>query len=259
MCSHCPVVERSESAAASMLLWTGLVESALDSDYPAAAKPDRTASAGRMATGLVAVLISIILVGAAVSVINQRPSLTSQREQLAERITAGEAGLLQLEAEVATLEASVEALSAALLDRDATGQALAARVTQLEGEAGITEREGPGLTVTLADSESGATLGRVTDRDLQSIVNGLWEAGATAVAINGVRLTSRTAIRSAGSAILVGYRPLAPPYQVTALDTGRDRFDATQAARTAALLEKEYGIGYDLTEGSRIVPAAVTP
>ena len=34
------------------------------------------------------------------------------------------------------------------------------------------------------------TEGRVTDRDLQTIVNEVWAAGAEAVAINGQRLTS---------------------------------------------------------------------
>ena len=46
------------------------------------------------------------------------------------------------------------------------------------------------------------------DRDLQVIVNGLWAAGAEAIAVNGQRLTACSAIRSAGEAILVDFRPL---------------------------------------------------
>ena len=42
--------------------------------------------------------------------------------------------------------------------------------------------------------------GRVTDRDLQTVVNEVWAAGAEAVAVNGQRLTSLSAIRSAGDA-----------------------------------------------------------
>ena len=45
-------------------------------------------------------------------------------------------------------------------------------------------------------------------RDLQIVVNGLWASGAEAVSVNGQRLTSKAAIRFAGQAILVNYRPL---------------------------------------------------
>ena len=59
--------------------------------------------------------------------------------------------------------------------------------------------------------------GRVQDRDLQDLVNGLWAAGAEAVSINDVRLTALTAIRSAGDAVLVDFRLLSPPYTVRAI------------------------------------------
>uniref|UniRef100_UPI000AE0DD53 DUF881 domain-containing protein n=1 Tax=Actinomadura kijaniata TaxID=46161 RepID=UPI000AE0DD53 len=85
---------------------------------------------------------------------------------------------------------------------------------------------GPALVVVLDDApRSGgdgrargrADEGRVYDQDLQVLVNGLWAAGATAIAINGQRLTPTTAVRTAGEAILVDYRPLSGPYEVTAL------------------------------------------
>ena len=57
----------------------------------------------------------------------------------------------------------------------------------------------------------------MTSGDLQIIVNGLWGAGAEAIAINGQRLSSTAAIRFAGQAIIVDFRPLARPYVITAL------------------------------------------
>ena len=53
------------------------------------------------------------------------------------------------------------------------------------------------------------------------MVNGLWAAGAEAVAVNGQRLTALSAIRSAGDAILVDYRPLTRPYVVVAIGDPR--------------------------------------
>jgi uncharacterized protein YlxW (UPF0749 family) len=59
--------------------------------------------------------------------------------------------------------------------------------------------------------------GRVRDADLQDVVNGLWAAGAEAVAVDGQRLTALSAIRSAGESVLVDLRPLSPPYTVEAV------------------------------------------
>jgi uncharacterized protein YlxW (UPF0749 family) len=66
-------------------------------------------------------------------------------------------------------------------------------------------------------SKSDFDPGTVFDADLQVIVNGLWAAGAEAIAINGHRLTALSAIREAGQAILVDFRPLVPPYQIDAI------------------------------------------
>jgi uncharacterized protein YlxW (UPF0749 family) len=114
---------------------------------------------------------------------------------------------------------------------------------------------GGALVVVLDDAEAGSRdgggpeTGRVYDQDLQAVVNGLWAAGATAIAINGQRLTSTTAIRSAGEAILVDYRPLSPPYEVTALGD-RERLEAdfsgSVADRQLRALADRFGIRTDV-------------
>ena len=97
-------------------------------------------------------------------------------------------------------------------------------------QAGAVPLRGPGVTLTLDDAAStetdanagtrpsgGFQQGRVTSGDLQIIVNGLWGAGAEAISINGHRLSSTAAIRFAGQAIIVDFRPLTRPYVITAL------------------------------------------
>jgi uncharacterized protein YlxW (UPF0749 family) len=59
------------------------------------------------------------------------------------------------------------------------------------------------------------------DIDIQQVVNGLWEAGAEAVAVNGQRVGSLTAIRSVQDVILVNYNPVVGPYDVTAIGDPR--------------------------------------
>jgi uncharacterized protein YlxW (UPF0749 family) len=102
--------------------------------------------------------------------------------------------------------------------------------------------------------------GRVRDRDLQLVVNGLWEAGAEAVSINGQRLTALSAIRAAGDAILVDNRPLVTPYTVLAIGDGGQLASAFRngvGGRYLKLLQDDYGIRADIAaQGSVDVPAA---
>jgi uncharacterized protein YlxW (UPF0749 family) len=103
----------------------------------------------------------------------------------------------------------------------------------------------------------------VLDLDLQELVNGLWAAGAEAVSINDLRLTARTAIRSAGEAILVDYRPLSPPYVVRAIGDPRalePTFADSAEGRRLSTYTTLYGLRYDLrSAGDLHLPAGSAP
>lgn len=58
---------------------------------------------------------------------------------------------------------------------------------------------------------------RINSRDIQLVVNALWSAGAEAISVNGHRMTSTSAIRFAGKAIIVDFRGLTPPYEIVAI------------------------------------------
>jgi uncharacterized protein YlxW (UPF0749 family) len=77
--------------------------------------------------------------------------------------------------------------------------------------------------VTVQDAPEGSVTdgGRVLDLDLQQVVNGLWQAGAEAVAVNGQRVGPLTAIRSAEQVVLVNYNPVTSPYVVSAIGDPR--------------------------------------
>ena len=133
--------------------------------------------------------------------------------------------------------------------------------------AGYAAVTGSGIDLVLNDSPSSTGAsddpGRVVDRDIQFVVNGLWRAGATAIAINDRRLTSSSAIRAAGQAILVNYRPLVPPYHVRAIAPDANAMAGTFRDGPAGLmleeLETQYGVVWELySEGSITIPAATT-
>jgi uncharacterized protein YlxW (UPF0749 family) len=98
--------------------------------------------------------------------------------------------------------------------------------------------------------------GTVLDEDLQILVNGLWQAGAQAIAINGNRLGPLSAIRTAGQAINVNFRPLTPPYVVTVIgdpDTLQARFSETAAGQSWIDLSTNYGIRFDIASDADLV------
>ncbi len=90
-------------------------------------------------------------------------------------------------------------------------------------EAGISAVEGPGVIVTVADSNKKAVAGEndnlyiVHDEDMLRIINELRAAGAEAISINGQRIVATTEIRCAGPTISVNNVRSAPPFEVRAI------------------------------------------
>jgi uncharacterized protein YlxW (UPF0749 family) len=132
--------------------------------------------------------------------------------------------------------------------------ALRARLADAEHNAGLTRVKGPGLRVVLADAPS-PCVGlpencRILDADLQLALNALFAAGAEAVAVNGERIISTSAVRSAGRSILVNYRVLASPYTIDAVgdpDLLPERFGESTFAADFALWKDRYGLGFSMT------------
>lgn len=130
----------------------------------------------------------------------------------------------------------------------------------LQVDTGFVAVTGPGVRVTVEDAPSGEPDGRVRATDLRLLVNGLWEAGAEAVAINGRRLTAVSAIVNSNIAIQVNRVPLSPPYVVQAVGDVRTlQADllATTSGLTFAALAEQYGFVVQRQNDDELVlPAA---
>lgn len=261
---------------ASMSLLTNLLEHSLDEGYAEAAARREAGGAppsrGGWVLALGVVMIGLLLATAALQVRNRAPAAAQAREALTTEIAQRTAATDRLETDLRRLRASTAAAREDALSLTATGSALAATLTDLEVVTGAGAVRGPGLVVHLRDAESAGTggdadpratedrtEGRVSDRDLQTIVNEVWAAGAEAVAINGQRLTSLSAIRSAGQAILVDFRPLSPPYDLVAVGNAKTMRSRLLDGFGGSYLEvlRNYGISYTVkTRGSVTLPAA---
>jgi uncharacterized protein YlxW (UPF0749 family) len=87
--------------------------------------------------------------------------------------------------------------------------------------AGAVAVRGAGLRVSLNDAPANDTVRPeellVHQQDIDAVLSALWAGGAEAVTVQGVRLTSVTAIRCVGNVILVGGRVFSPPYTIEAV------------------------------------------
>ena len=194
----------------------------------------------------------VLALGISARILNA-PVVNDQRTALIERIALADERQDALTEELDALRQEVVSARQDNLEQTLAGRVLTAQIADLELVTGYLAVTGPGVVVTLTDAPRGDQVStqdveRVIDSDVQRAVNGLWYAGAEAVAINGQRLTARTAIRSAAGAILVNYRPLTPPYRIAAIgdpDTLSDRFLASPDAAALRKVSEQFGIGFD--------------
>ena len=150
---------------------------------------------------------------------------------------------------------------AAAVEAVADVESRARRLAVVTGGAAVT---GPGVSVIVDDRPEARTERQVVlDEDLQRLVNGLWVAGAEAVAVNNERLTALSAIRGAGEAITVNFRSLRRPYVVQAIgdpETLPARFIESAGGTWWLNLESVYQLRFDISsEDSLTLPAVPSP
>jgi len=182
----------------------------------------------------------------------------------------------QLAVQLETLAGEVTRTRDELLAASAVGQQALDELARAERGAAAVPVTGPGLLVTLANADPEADddpvgggnaeedpRGRVRDGDLQLVVNALWAAGAEAVSINGQRLGPTTAIRFAGEAVLVDFRPVTNPYEVSAIgdpDTLSTDFLASPEVGALAVISESFGLRFDFAREDELsLPAASIP
>ncbi|MGP4048566.1 DUF881 domain-containing protein [Streptomyces sp. 2A115] len=262
---------------ASMSLLTNVMDHSLDEGYAEAAARKNAEGAGGMpkplraklglAAGLVLAAL-VVTVGAAQARI-AAPVVAKEREELIDRIDRETSAAGKLEDSIDKLRDDVGARQREALKKHGGDQGELVGIL-----SGAVEVHGPGVKLVVNDAkeadQSGdgdaretsgfSDTGRVRDRDMQRVVNGLWESGAEAVAINGQRLTALSAIRAAGDAILVDNKPLVPPYTVLAVGDGQrlgTKFQSSGDGQYLNALKENFGIRTSISvEDDVRLPAA---
>ena len=216
-------------------LLTQIMTNTLDQDYQDAAdhraesRPGDQRRRRLAAVGVVAVFGAMISVSA-VRTEQQKPAQAAERDELIAQIQLRQRRLDNMHAELSDLEGSVAALQDGVTASRGLLRTTDTRVAALAAAAGAAE----------------------------ALANGLWMAGAEAISINGHRLTTLTAIRSAGRAITVDYRSLTPPYVIDAIgdpETLPARLLETPGGQAWLGLKANFGIQFDTVS----VPNLVLP
>lgn len=203
-------------------------------------------------------LVLGIMVTAAVV---QRERLPTGARDLVELVERRRAATREMSADVSGLSDRLASAQAARAEGSAELAEVLDRVERLRSSGGLGAMEGPGLVVELRDSEEdprtrGEALDlRIQDVDLQLVVNALWAAGGRAMAVNGRRIATTTAIREAGGQVQVNFRPLSSPYRITALgdpDELRRGLEGSSIAEQLAVWTELYGLGFSVRSGDAL-------
>lgn len=177
----------------------------------------------RFAVAVAALLLGLLTVLAATQ--PRQASRDIRRLELVDLIRAEDARVHRLRAAVTDLREQLAELEAS--HAGGLGE-LRDEVQALAVRAGGAALEGPGVTVVLDDSSSRRSPTGdpndllVHERDIQTVVNALWAAGAEAVAVNGERLTATSAVRCAGNTLLLHGALHSPPYRIEAIGDPRE-------------------------------------
>ncbi len=240
--------ERPLPAHVTTPLLSLITQQALEEDYRSVA--ERRARAGApaepprarlVAAGAIAVFGVLVGVAAVQNSRNEAVDVAG-RQTLISRIDEARDDLEARQAAIADVTRENRELTDSLTTLTADSQQTIGRLRRLQVATGYYPVTGEGVRISVDDNPRGGETQQVTDADLAKLVDGLWGAGAEAIAINDQRLNPLGPIRNSGTAIHVNTVPLSPPYVVRAIGDDRtlqaDLLQTTHGAEFFSLAQQ---------------------
>jgi uncharacterized protein YlxW (UPF0749 family) len=243
-----------------------ITEHSMDGDYAHVAERDgREKRPQQIRPGLAALVVmglfGLLVTTAGVQTARNAGEQSGSRSSLVTQVQARSAQVDARRARVTKLRQEINSLQNLHLETTSQGRGLSSRLDRLGVSTGALAVTGPGVKVVVDDAPGAVgPVEQVLDEDLQKLVNALWASGAEAITINGQRLTSLSAIRTAGQAITVNQVSLRRPYTVLAIgnpDTMPARFVETEHGQDWLDLHTVNRLEFAMTsEQSLRLPAA---
>lgn len=203
-------------------LLTLITERSLDEDYAHVAARRAARGERPQHSRVWSTAVAVAAFGALATIVAVQTSRDADVQEL------GRAALIRQidagRAEVAGLQKQIRTLTDAGLAADNTNETLAeqaddlqARLQRLEVRTGYVPVRGPGVRIEVDSAPNAVPNDEIRDEDLALLVNGLWTAGAEAIAVNDQRIVALGGIRNTNRAIHINGRPLTAPYVIEAV------------------------------------------
>ncbi|WP_028660820.1 DUF881 domain-containing protein [Nocardioides insulae] len=250
-----------------------ITRGALDEDYQHVAERKRARQAAGIGpkrersplarrgvfTAVVVGAFGVLASVSAVQTAENADVASASRATLIDRITSVRSTVDDQQGDISTVRAANTALTGSNDEVRSETTRMTSRADTLATETGFEEMRGDGVVAVVDDAPGGGD-GLVRDRDLRLLVNGLWEAGARGIAINGQRVTSLSALRNSWQAVRINDVSLSPPYRVSAVgdqDVLQARFAETTSGLRFQDLTTQLGMPYSMDNADGLeLPAA---
>jgi uncharacterized protein YlxW (UPF0749 family) len=244
-----------------------ITDQSIDSDYKAAAarrEPSGEEPTRRRRPGLRAMVVvglfAMLATTAAVQTSRNEDVRQTSRQVLVDRIEQRQDRIADLHQEISELREDNQRREASLNNLRLRAKSASSTVAETAEETGFAPVTGSGIRITIDNAADGNEGGTVRDYDLAVIVNGLWEAGATAVSVDGQRVTPRSGVITSGATLRMNDVSLSPPYEVSAIGDPRTlaaRFAETVSGAMIHTTTQDYGMPYAIENIDRLtLPAA---
>ena len=248
-------------------LLTLITARSMDEDYAHVAQKRATVGDVRpqvtrphWASLLAVAALGVMAAVVAVQTDREAPANELSRAALVEQIDSRGDEVRALQGEIAELNRSNAALASSSTRNQEQLDEVETRLRRAELISGFSPVHGPGVEITVDNSPDGEVDGEVLDEDLATLVDGLFAAGAEAVAINDQRINALGGIRNTNRAVHVNGRPVNAPYEVSAIGDPRTLqarlVESSQGQQWFARVNN-YGFVYDAQNVDDIrLPAA---
>jgi uncharacterized protein YlxW (UPF0749 family) len=163
-----------------------------------------------------------------------------------------------LKSQLADLRAELDRIQSSASTQSGAARDLQARIDDLKLVAGLTERTGDGVIITLDDARGSSAAKDIEksichNTDLTDLVNQAWRGGAEAIAINDERIVGSSSIYCVGSTIMVNGTLMSPPFSVVVIGPQNallSAYDDPTQLRDIKQRRDVYGLGFRVSRAS---------
>ncbi len=163
-----------------------------------------------------------------------------------------------LKVQLSELRAQLDEIQRSAATQSGAARDLQSKIDDLKARAGLTERIGDGVTITLDDARASSTSKDIEksichSTDLTDIVNAAWRGGAEAIAVNEERVVGSSSVYCVGSTIMVNGTLMSPPFTIIVVGPQNEllaTYDDPAQLRDIKLRRDVYGLGFRVTRAT---------